>query len=406
MNPDTLSAYFGVQQSLYLAMPHTTTPHHASSASTTSAARPTRDPAVSIVRSTWQVSGRIVGKNHGSDSDSNDTSINSSGTDQQDESSDPRRLKKAVGGLAGGIADGIAGGMAAGIAGGIRGVKKVGKVARAGATLGTQGDKATDQSEDDAPESGDEDILFAQVQELGQGVPIVFLHGLVGLNEHWEGVVDRVCGDMRCILFELPLLSLRGPACSIQGVTRLTAEFLQERVKEPVVLVGNSFGGHVALRLALEHPELVRGLVLAGSSGLIEKSLVSDIQIRPSKDWLRRKIGELFYDQSLMREADLERAHKELTDRGGARAMVKLSRSARRDHLGSRIGEITAPTLLLWGKQDIVTPPDAADGFKQYIHNSKLVWFEECGHVPMIERPEGFAQAMKDFVKSLPADKR
>lgn len=245
--------------------------------------------------------------------------------------------------------------------------------------------------------------LAANVQDIGTGLPVVFLHGLVGLNEHWDAVVERVCDRVRCVLFQLPLLQLRRDDCSIQGAARLTEQFLRETIKEPVVLVGNSFGGHVALRLALESSDLVRGLVLAGSSGLIEKSMVSDIQLRPSREWLSRKIGELFYDPVHMREADLDRAFKELSDRGGARAMVKLSRSARRDHLGERIGEIGAPTLLIWGRQDIVTPPEAAEGFNRLIRRSKLVWFERCGHAPMIEQPDQFAEALLSFSEELSA---
>lgn len=244
--------------------------------------------------------------------------------------------------------------------------------------------------------------ISATVIEVGEGMPVVFLHGLVGLNEHWEGVVNRVKNDLRCILFQLPLLQMRGDDCSIQGVTRLTTQFLREHFSnESVILVGNSFGGHVALRIALESPELCRGLVLAGSSGLIEKSMVSDIQIRPSREWLVRKIGELFYDQSKMREADIDRAYRELSDRGGARAMVKLSRSARRDHLGDRIGEIQVPTLLLWGRNDIVTPPEAAEGFHRLIKDSRLIWFDRCGHAPMIESPDGFAGALRAFAEEI-----
>jgi 2-hydroxy-6-oxonona-2,4-dienedioate hydrolase len=239
--------------------------------------------------------------------------------------------------------------------------------------------------------------LTATVREVGAGVPVVFLHGLVGLNEHWESVVERVRGSVRCVLFELPLLQLRGDECSIHGATELTARFLREELDEPAILVGNSFGGHVALRIALEHPAQVRGLVLAGSSGLIEKSMVSDIQIRPSKEWLRRKIGELFFDPANMREADLDRAFAELSDRGGARAMVKLSRSARRDHLGERIADIAAPTLLIWGKQDVVTPPEAAEGFQRLLRDNKLVWLDQCGHAPMIERPDDFARELIAF---------
>lgn len=249
--------------------------------------------------------------------------------------------------------------------------------------------------------------LVCTVKDSGTGAPIVFLHGLVGLNEHWEGVVENLGGRGRCVLFQLPLLQLRGDDCSIHGATRLTEKFLSEHVREPAVLVGNSFGGHIALRIALNRPDLVRGLVLAGSSGLIEKSMVSDVQIRPSREWLRRKIGELFYDQSKMREADLDRAFGELSDRGGARAMVKLSRSARKDFLGDHIGEIIVPTLLIWGRQDIVTPPEAAEGFHRMIRGSKLVWLDNCGHAPMIERPDQFARALHEFTEAVarPASK-
>lgn len=244
--------------------------------------------------------------------------------------------------------------------------------------------------------------VTARVGDVGDGSPVVFLHGLVGLNEHWEEVVRRAKHHTRCVLLELPLLELKGDDCSIQGVTDLTARFLERYFSgEPASLVGNSFGGHVALRVALERPDLVRSLVLAGSSGLIEKSMVREVQIRPSREWLAEKIGELFFDRSKMREADLDRAHAELSRRGGARAMVKLSRSARRNHLGSKIGGISAPTLLIWGRQDIVTPPEAAEGFLSTIPDSRIVWFDNCGHAPMIECPEQFASALVDFVAEL-----
>lgn len=241
----------------------------------------------------------------------------------------------------------------------------------------------------------------ANVTDVGTGLPVVFLNGLVGLNEHWEGVVERISHSVRCILFQLPLLSLRGDDCSIHGATRLTARFLSDYLTEPAMLVGNSFGGHIATRIAIEQPHLVRALTLAGASGLIEDSLVSDVQIRPSKEWLRRKIGELFFDQRHMRDADLDRAHTELAERGNARAMVKLSRSARRDHLGDRIASVACPTLLIWGKQDIVTPPEAAEGFHRMIRGSELVWFDQCGHAPMIESPDKFAESMLRFAAAV-----
>lgn len=248
------------------------------------------------------------------------------------------------------------------------------------------------------------------VTEAGSGPTVVFLHGLVGLNEHWEDVVQRSSGRLRCVMLEVPLLGLRGDDCSIAGVTALTIKFIEEQAARnagPVIIAGNSFGGHVALRIALERPDLVLGLVLAGSSGLIEKSMVREVQIRPTREWLSEKIGELFFDRSKMREVDLDRAYGELSRRGGARAMIKLSRSARRNHLGKKIGNIKAPTLLIWGKQDIVTPPEAAQGFLETIPNARIVWLDQCGHAPMMECPLPFAEALIDFARelsSLPAE--
>jgi pimeloyl-ACP methyl ester carboxylesterase len=241
----------------------------------------------------------------------------------------------------------------------------------------------------------------ARLSECGKGRPIVFLHGLVGLNDHWEDVVRLAKARTRCIMLELPLLELSGDDCSIHGVVDLTARFLDTHLTEPCVLVGNSFGGHVALRLALDRPELVRGLVLAGSSGLKEQTMVQEIQTRPTREWLSERIGELFFDRSKMRHADVDRAHKELSKRSGARAMVRLSRSARRNNLGERIGDIRVPTLIIWGREDVVTPPEAAHEFASKIKDSRLIWFDRCGHAPMIECPEEFAKVIMEFNEEL-----
>src|SRR6185295_7695637 len=97
--------------------------------------------------------------------------------------------------------------------------------------------------------------VIADVAESGRGDPVVFLHGLVGLNDHWENVVRRIDHTARCVLLQLPLLDLKSDDCSIHGVTTLTLKFLEQfhnpaRGQAGAVLVGNSFGGHVALKIA------------------------------------------------------------------------------------------------------------------------------------------------------------
>lgn len=243
----------------------------------------------------------------------------------------------------------------------------------------------------------------ARVVDSGAGPRAVFLHGLVGLNEHWELVVTQVEGQVRCTRLELPLLALSGSDCSIQGVEALATRYLEEHVGEPSVLVGNSFGGHVALRIAMRRPDLVRGLVLAGSSGLFERTLVRGAPLHPSRAWVTEKIAELFYDPSKMLEDDIDRAHRVLNTRQGKRAMVRLSRTARRNNLADRMGEIEQPVLLIWGRQDVVTPPSAAQGFLDLLPNAEIVWVDRCGHTPMLEAPETFAEAMTAFMRRLPA---
>lgn len=255
-----------------------------------------------------------------------------------------------------------------------------------------------------------DETITGETISVGSGEPVVFLHGLVGLNEHWDGVVELVRDRLRCILLQIPLLDLRGRDCSIQGVSQLTADYLEQLRAElgaPPVLVGNSFGGHVACRVAIHKPELARALVLTGASGLLEKPLAEtkrfkEIQTRPSKEWVAEKIGELFYDRQNVRAEDLERAHAALNVRGGARAMVRLSRTARRNNLTDELGQISAPTLLVWGREDIVTPPEAAKEFHRLLPNSRLEWFDRCGHVPMMEFPEKFSEMLVEFVGGLP----
>ena len=246
-------------------------------------------------------------------------------------------------------------------------------------------------------------VIPAMAASVGTGPRFIFLHGLVGLNEHWEDVVSRLHQRVRCTTLEIPLLDLRGADCSIQGVTAITRDYLERHVGEPAVLVGNSFGGHVALRLARFHPHMVRGLVLAGSSGLIERTMVKGAPVRPSREWLEEKIGELFYDKSKMSPGDVERAYKVLNHKGGARAMVKLSKTARRNYLGDELESVTCPTLLIWGRKDIVTPPSAAQGFMDLLPDPRIRWIDDCGHAPMLESPEVFAEAVLEFVDELEA---
>ncbi len=240
-----------------------------------------------------------------------------------------------------------------------------------------------------------------RIDRVGSGAPVVILNGLLGTNEHWFGCLGPLATRSEVLLMQPPILEMRGKGCSVDGVMQLVVSVLETLIDRPAVFVGNSLGGHISLRLALEHPALVRGLVLIGSSGLFERTFDNDWEHNPSREWLTRKIGGLFDDPSRMMPGMVDQAHEELSRRTAARALVKLGRSAKRDHLGEKLHAIRCPTLLMWGKQDIVTPPEVAEEFHRLIPGSRLEWIDKCGHAPQIERSQEVGAGIARFLDDL-----
>jgi pimeloyl-ACP methyl ester carboxylesterase len=148
--------------------------------------------------------------------------------------------------------------------------------------------------------------------ERGQGEPLVLLHGLMGRMDHWEGVLDSLGDVCRPIALALPILDsdLREP--SILELSRHVHEFLQALEIPRAVIGGNSLGGHVALTLALDHPERVSGLVL-GSSGLFERSFTRGVPHRPSSAYVRQKMEEVVFDSTLVTPEWVESVHEIVT---------------------------------------------------------------------------------------------
>ncbi|MCA9282201.1 MAG: alpha/beta hydrolase [Phycisphaerales bacterium] len=242
-----------------------------------------------------------------------------------------------------------------------------------------------------------------RIDRIGRGPTVIFLNGLLGLNEHWFGCLPPIARVAECLLVQPPLLEMKGKGCSVDGVVHLVVSVLDTLIDGPVIFVGNSLGGHISLRIAMEHPDLVRGLVLTGSSGLFERTFERDVQHSPSREWLQRKIDALFHDPARMLPGTVDMAYEELSRRSAARALVKLGKSAKRDHLGERLSEVRVPTQLIWGRQDIVTPPEVADQFLDLIPNARLTWIDNCGHAPQIECAEQFGAIAAGFINELNA---
>lgn len=130
--------------------------------------------------------------------------------------------------------------------------------------------------------------------EVGEGEPLVLLHGLMGELSNWEHTVDKFKSNYRVLvpilpIYELPILTL-----GVKSLSKYLHRFLKFKKLDQVVLVGNSLGGHVGLVFTVAHQEFVKALVLTGSSGLYENAFGGSFPRRESYDFIKEKVEFTF----------------------------------------------------------------------------------------------------------------
>jgi pimeloyl-ACP methyl ester carboxylesterase len=220
----------------------------------------------------------------------------------------------------------------------------------------------------------------------------------MGQMQHWDAVLDALSRGYRGIAPGLPIFHPGLREASIDALARHVVDLMDALDLPRAVVGGNSLGGHVALRLVLEHPDRVTGLVLTGSSGLFERGFTSGVPHRPDRAWVRRKMEEVFFDASLVTEGWVEEAHRTVTTPASALRVLRFARDARRDNLEARLGRIRVPALLIWGLEDRITPFEVGERFRDLIPTAQLWCLSRCGHAPMLERPEPFAAAVSAWL--------
>ncbi|MBX7143551.1 MAG: alpha/beta hydrolase [Oligoflexia bacterium] len=230
------------------------------------------------------------------------------------------------------------------------------------------------------------------------GPEVLLLHGLLGALSNWESVFPLLSQTCRPIALHLPILSGHRSEVKIKALASYTELFVRNRKLDPVAICGNSLGGHVAMRLCLACPELVDCLILSGSSGLYEHS-VDALPVRPDRNYIRDHMGRVFCNTNFITDDRIEEIYSLLADRKNVLNLIHAARSAKRDNMLDVLKEIKVPVLLLWGEDDEVTTIKVAETFHKNLPNSKLVTIKKCGHAPMIEHPEWFAEQVNLFLK-------
>jgi pimeloyl-ACP methyl ester carboxylesterase len=241
---------------------------------------------------------------------------------------------------------------------------------------------------------------FTFIQE-GEGKPIVLLQGLMGGLSNFTLLIDFFSKSGYRVYFpKLPIYDLPILNTNLSSLAKYVAKFIEEEVGEPAIVIGNSMGGHVGLILTLARPDLVRYLVLTGSSGLYERSFGDSFPRKNDRDYIRKKAEEVFYDPSVATEDLVDEVFSVVNDRSKGIKTVMLARSAIKHNMEPELHKITRPTCIIWGKQDNVTPPEVAIEMDRLIPDSDLFWIDKCGHAAMMEKPESFNEILYDWLKS------
>ena len=227
---------------------------------------------------------------------------------------------------------------------------------------------------------------------------LLLLHGLFGALSNFISIIEQFKGRMNVVvpmlpMFEMPLLKV-----SVTGLVDHVQQFVEWKKFKNINVVGNSLGGHVAILFTLSKKQEIKSMTLTGSSGLFEEPLVSTFPKRGDYDFVKAKTETTFYSPKVATKELVDEVYDIVNDRNKAIRVIAVAKSALRHNIGNRLNQITQPVLLVWGKNDTITPSFVGEQFHELLPNSRLFILEKCGHAPMMEHPKQFNQILNDFL--------
>ena len=258
---------------------------------------------------------------------------------------------------------------------------------------------------------------------LGDGkASVILLHGLGGYIENWEDNVAALAQGRRVYALDLVGFGRSDKPqvrYSIPYLTEFVQEFMVVQDVDRAALIGESMGGAIALRFALQYPHQVEKMVLAASAGLgkevsiylrvMSLPILGELSARPSRKGTAQLLRQLFDDPDLITDQWIEEHYAMSSLPGAQRCLLSALRSmcnvwgGRSDFYRPTLDsleEIEVPTLVVWGAQDRILPVAHAHQAAKRLPNARAHIFDPCGHVPNIERAEQFNVLVTDFLSN------
>jgi pimeloyl-ACP methyl ester carboxylesterase len=275
-------------------------------------------------------------------------------------------------------------------------------------------------SQSERPEIGataDANGIKTNYLEAGEGDPVVLIHGSgpgVTSYANWRLVLPALAERHRAIAPDMVGFGFTDRPTDVRFGVQTWADQvvgLMDTLGVPKAhLIGNSFGGAIALRVAAQHPERVDKMVLMGSMGVpfeITPGLARVWGYEPSFENMRKVLDVFAYSRDLVNDELAEVRYRGSIQPGFQESFAAMFPA---DENGSRqrwVQEMTTPeeqlralphrTLIVHGREDQVIPLETSLKLEQLLDNADLAVFSHCGHWSMIERTDDFNRLVLDF---------
>lgn len=273
-----------------------------------------------------------------------------------------------------------------------------------------------------------EKIYYVSAGETNKhNPPLLLIHGFGASTDHWRKNITDLSQDFSVWAIDLlgfgrsakPLGEYSGQLWQAQ-----INDFITEVIGQPVVLVGNSLGGYVALCVGAEHPESSLGVVLLNSAGpfsdnqhpvkssglrkiigntanwLFQQSWASNLlfQWTRNKRNIRKTLEKVYVDKSAVTDQLIEDIYRPSCDKGAAEVFAAVFKSKQGEKVDILLGKLKSPLLLLWGEGDPWMNCQARSAkFREY-YPQLTEYFLNAGHCPHDEIPEEVDQLMREWI--------
>ena len=247
--------------------------------------------------------------------------------------------------------------------------------------------------------------------EAGSGPNVILLHGLGGSSQGWQFNIGPLAEKFHVYVpdqigfgkSDKPLVMYR-----IRTYVDFLDQFCKQLKIERATLVGNSMGGWIVAAFTAAFPDRVDKLVLVDAAGYAppkELDMRTLFALNPTtREGMKVLTAKVFYNKAFQTDAAIDAAIAARLAAGDGYTIKSITESIIRgeDFLDDTVKTIKRPTLIIWGREDGLVPLAEGERFHKDIAGSKLVVFDQCAHVPNLEKPGEFNAAVIKFLSENP----